>query len=51
MPYPETPFERALFEGGEQVYQQILSGDVPDVEAALMDVHLTASAEAETPDN
>lgn len=41
-------FQDRLFLGGQAVYEQILRGEVTDVEAALMDVHLQASAESDT---
>lgn len=38
-------FEDRMFRGGQAVYEQILRGEVTDVEAALMDVQLKASEE------
>lgn len=36
-------FQDRMFLGGQAVYEQIVQGQHPDVEAALMDVHLKAS--------
>jgi hypothetical protein len=48
--YLDSPFQRAMFEGGQRVYDRIVAGEHPDVEAELMDVHLNASEQADKPD-
>lgn len=41
-------FNDRMFLGSQAVYEQILRGECPDVEAALMDVQLKASEEEES---
>ena len=41
----DPTFQDRHFMASEAVYEQIVQGQVPDVEAALMDAHLQASAD------
>ena len=43
----EPTFEDRMFLGSEAVYEQIVQGQVPDVQAALMDAQAQASQEEE----
>lgn len=40
-------FQQRMADASEDVYQAIERGEHPDVEAALMDAHLQASADGE----